>query len=113
MYQFLTIDAKAYLPAPECVTIYFLKDIVRGQKKCKCTFICVNAFLVIKAEDAKHLHVPCYLGLTIKTILEFGMRVESVSQYMPEDRDVPKLPRQWIINVIYSIVGDELREWVS
>ena len=30
VYQFLTIDAKAYLPAPECVTIYFLKDIVRG-----------------------------------------------------------------------------------
>ena len=57
--------------------------------------------------------MPCYLGLTIKTILEFGMRVESVSQYMPEDRDVPKLPRQWIINVIYSIIGDELREWVS
>ena len=37
VYQFLTIDAKAYLPAPECVTIYFLKDIVRGQKKSKCT----------------------------------------------------------------------------
>ena len=32
---------------------------------------------------------------------------------MPDDRDVPKLPRQWIINVIYSIVGDDLREWVS
>ena len=35
VYQFLTIDAKAYLPAPECVTIYFLKDMVRGEKKSK------------------------------------------------------------------------------
>ena len=35
VYQFLTIDAKAYLPAPECVTIYFLKEIVRGEKKSK------------------------------------------------------------------------------
>ena len=35
VYQFLTIDAKAYLPGPECVTIYFLKDIVRGIKKSK------------------------------------------------------------------------------
>ena len=32
---------------------------------------------------------------------------------MPDERDIPKLPRQWIINVIYSIVGDDLREWVS
>ena len=35
VYQFLTIDAQAYLPAPECVTIYFLKDLIRGAKKCK------------------------------------------------------------------------------
>ena len=35
VYTFLTVDAKAYLPAPESVTIYFLKDIVRGAKKCK------------------------------------------------------------------------------
>ena len=50
-------------------------------------------FEVIKAESAKHLHVPCYLGLTIKTILEFGMQVEQVKHYMPDDRDIPKLPR--------------------
>ena len=24
-----------------------------------------------------------------------------------------KLPRQWIINVIYSLCGDDFREWVS
>ena len=35
VYQFLTIDALAFLPPPECVTIYFLKDLVRGIKKCK------------------------------------------------------------------------------
>ena len=35
VYQFLTIDALAYLPPPECVTMYFLKDLVRGVKKCK------------------------------------------------------------------------------
>ena len=43
VYQFLTIDAKAYLPAPECVTIYFLKDIVRGQKKSKCISISLTS----------------------------------------------------------------------
>ena len=36
VYIFLTVDAKAYLPAPECVTIYFVKDLVRGVRNCKC-----------------------------------------------------------------------------
>ena len=38
VYQFMTIDAKAYLPAPENVTIYFLKDLIRGAKNCKLHF---------------------------------------------------------------------------
>ena len=32
---------------------------------------------------------------------------------MPDDRDLSKVPRQWLINVIYSIVGDDFRKWVS
>ena len=35
VYTFLSIDAMAFLPPPECVTIYFLKDLIRGKKKCK------------------------------------------------------------------------------
>ena len=32
IYQFLTVDVRAYLPDCDNVTIYFLKDIVRGKK---------------------------------------------------------------------------------
>ena len=38
VYTFLAIDVAAYLPAPECVTIYFCKDLVSGKKKCKSLF---------------------------------------------------------------------------
>ena len=34
IYYLLTVDAKAYLPYYDCLTIYFLKDIVSGRKKC-------------------------------------------------------------------------------
>ena len=34
-YTFLTIDCKAYLPHYDTVTIYFLKDLIAGSKKCK------------------------------------------------------------------------------
>ena len=35
VYALLSIDVGAYLAPPECVTIYFLKDLVSGKKKCK------------------------------------------------------------------------------
>ena len=35
VYTFLAVDVDAYLPPTECVTIYFLKDLVSGKKKCK------------------------------------------------------------------------------
>ena len=38
-FTFLTIDCKAYLPAYDTVTIYFLKDLIAGRKKCKCRSI--------------------------------------------------------------------------
>ena len=36
IYQFLTLDVRAYLPPVHTVTVYYLKDIVSGSKKCKC-----------------------------------------------------------------------------
>ena len=35
VYNFLTIDVKAYLPSYDTISIYFLKDLVSGQKKSK------------------------------------------------------------------------------
>ena len=35
VYAFLSIDVAAYLPPHECVTIYFLKELVEGKKKRK------------------------------------------------------------------------------
>jgi len=32
----LTIDAGAYLPEHQHLTIYYLKDLISGKKKCKC-----------------------------------------------------------------------------
>lgn len=34
-FNFLSVDCKAYLSSYETVTIYFLKDLIGGKKKCK------------------------------------------------------------------------------
>ena len=36
VFNFLTMDVKAYLPTYDTVSIYFLKDLVSGKKKSKC-----------------------------------------------------------------------------
>jgi hypothetical protein len=35
IYVFLSTNVMAYLPDYETVTIYFLKDLISGKKKCK------------------------------------------------------------------------------
>ena len=35
VFNFLTMDVKAYFPSYETISIYFLKDLVSGQKKSK------------------------------------------------------------------------------
>ena len=35
VFKFLAYDVRAHLPEYGLVTIYFLKDIISGEKKCK------------------------------------------------------------------------------
>ena len=32
---------------------------------------------------------------------------------MPDDPDLPKTPKQWIINVCAVVIGDSFNEWVT
>ena len=38
VWNFLSFDADAFLPAEHCVTIYFMKDLLSGKKKSKPLF---------------------------------------------------------------------------
>ena len=67
----------------------------------------------MKAENAKNLHVPLYKGLSIESMLEMGTQDKHVAEHLPDERDIRRLPRAWVCNLIYSLKGDEFREWVS
>ena len=121
VYSFLMVDVGAYLPPRDAVTIYFLKDLVCGNRKCKSITQFTNNpsgsasssrrsshifhALDIKAADIKVLHAPLYKGLTIEAILEQFKDKPQVWHYLPEKRDLHRLPRQFIIDVIYTVVG--------
>ena len=104
MYDFLATKCKTYLPKYDQVTIWHLRDLIAGKT------------LRIPAEKAQHLHVPHYEGLSISKILEFAGECKegAALKYLPKDHlDVDRLPRQYVINVIYTVCGEEFDRWIN
>jgi len=33
--------------------------------------------------------------------------------YLPAEREIEKLPKQWVVNVVYSVIGDPFAEFVQ
>ena len=79
--------------ATDNVTIYFLKDIVCRRK----------AYLT--NEEVTTIHMPHYEGLALKHVMEYISTKPRISSYLPDDVDLPKIPRQWIVNVISAVIG--------
>ena len=50
------------------------------------------------------MNIPCILEQARKTV--------KVNEYLPEDRDMHKVPRQWLINVAYAVIGESFSQWV-
>ena len=114
IYQLLTVDASSYLPNYDSITIYFLKDLIAGNKKCKCVFFLkLNCDLVIKNSNAIHLVDPQYKGLYFEDILQFAREHIIMGENLPDFREIAKLPKQWLINIAYSKLGDEFAQWVQ
>ena len=40
-------------------------------------------------------------------------KTDVLNSYLPEDRDMHKVPRQWLINVTYTIIGEPFSKWVK
>ena len=60
-----------------------------------------------------HIHVPFYENLKLNDIFSFFMRHETVVRYMPDDKELRKLPRQWICNVGAAVIGQPFQDWVA
>ena len=80
-YHFAVVECRAYLPAYEQVTIYFLKDLVMGTKK------------FLHTDRVQHLSVPQYEGLGLKEFFEQAAKHPDTAIYFPDDDDLRKLPR--------------------
>ena len=46
-------------------------------------------------------------------MLEMVKNYPAIMQYLPDEKEIHLLPRQWIANVIYTIVGKDFEDWVT
>ena len=101
VYRFLATEVNAYLPPFENVTVWHLRDIQSGTKK------------RISCDQAKHINVPQFEGLSIKDIQAFASAYPQLARYFPIEKEMEKLPRQYIANLIYTVVGKPFAKWVE
>jgi hypothetical protein len=61
----------------------------------------------------KIIYVPQYESLKLDLILEFALAHQIVVDSLPVPREIRKMPRAYICNVIYTRLGDDFQEWVD
>jgi hypothetical protein len=58
IYLLLTVDAKAYLPSNDDLTIYFMKELLTGDKKVRYLFFLINC--IFSLSNAKMLFTSMF-----------------------------------------------------
>lgn len=61
----------------------------------------------------QYIFVPQYESLTVEEIWRKVNEYPLYQNFFPEERDLDKLPRQWICNVAYTLIGEEFQSWVK
>jgi len=84
------------------MTIYHLRDLYNGSR------------LRIHCDDARVYVVPQLEGLSIGDMLEWANKYPEVAKALPaEPRDIDHLHRKYISSIIYTLVGEPFKQWVT
>ena len=101
MYRFLSSEVRAYLPSYETVTIWHLRDLAMGVKR------------IISCDDVKVIAIPQFEGLAIQDIFNFAQNDMEVERALPPSKEIQKLSRAYLGNVVYTIIGQNFQDWVG
>ena len=68
--------------------------------------------VVIKCSNINHIYCPQYQNLSIESILKELKGNPMFMKHMPDEKEIPKLPKQWIINLASTTVGEQFDQWI-
>ena len=64
-------------------------------------------------DAVKNIHVPQYKNLSIEKVLNFAFTKPGIDPYLPDDPDLVKVPKQWIVNVCAAVIGADFKAFVG
>ena len=112
-FNFLTVACKAYLSSYETVTIYFVKGKCPPLTVIVCADIIAGRRKYVRYDDVRYLYLPQYYNCSIKAILEQAAHYPQVEPYLPDAKERHYLPRQWLINVVHTVAGEDFAQWAQ
>jgi len=68
---------------------------------------------MIVSDRVRVISIPQYEGLKVESMLEFASQFKQVFDHLPVEKEVHKLSRSYLGNVIYTIVGEPFYNWVQ
>ena len=68
---------------------------------------------MIVSDRVRVISIPQYEGLKVESMLEFASQFKQVFDHLPVEKEVHKLSRSYLGNVIYTIVGELFYNWVQ
>jgi hypothetical protein len=45
--------------------------------------------------------------------MENVLTIPEALKHLPVLKEIPKVPKQWLVNIVYSVVGDDFAIWVE
>ena len=67
----------------------------------------------MKCSRVAYLFCPQYEGLALAKILAKLSDHPEVEQYLPDEQDRHRIPRQWAINIFHTVVGKPFAVWAQ
>ena len=61
----------------------------------------------------RHVTIPQYEGLNLAVIANFVTQHANVQPYLPDGKEINKVPKAWVANVCATVLGDVFTKWVS
>ena len=49
----------------------------------------------------------------MEAILKFIRSYDECTKFLPDEKEIRKVPKQWLINMIYTLIRDPFSEWVK
>ena len=67
----------------------------------------------VKVDKVRYIYAPFYSTITCEEILKFGAQSQEFVNHLPEASEWNRLPRQFLLNLAATVIGEPFEKWVS